>query len=43
MHGMSFGQDLPDAVLHVLTNEKIPEDKRSFLAKCIKNMVADFV
>ena len=43
MHGLSFGQDLPEAVLQVLTNEKIPAEKRDFLAECIKNMVADFV
>ena len=34
---------LPEAVLQVLTNEKIPAEKRDFLAECIKNMVADFV
>ena len=43
MHGLSFGQDLPDAVMQVLNSEKIPAQKRDFLAACIKNMVADFV
>jgi hypothetical protein len=43
MHGLSFGQGLPDAVVQVLTSEKIPQLKRDFLASCIKNMVADFV
>jgi hypothetical protein len=43
MHGLEFGQHLPDAVVQVLTSEKIPAEKRRFLASCIKNMVADFV
>lgn len=43
MHGLSFGQNLPEAVEQILSSEKIPQEKRDFLSSCIKNMVSDFV